>query len=173
MTASTTPNFANQGQEISDLATRIAWLEGRERVKELRAAYGWYAARGDRDGVAGLFHPDGAFELLYDGQRRRFEGRKAIRAFLETNMFPGMVFPLIHNDTIEIKGNVATGTCAMESRTKGTIAEKTSPFLGYYHDSAERRGDGRWLFTERRWFFYDPVFENSGLPLYQDAPRNR
>jgi len=132
----------------------------REAVRELRARYGWHAARGDYEGIVGLFAPDGLFELSYDGARRQLHGREAIRDFLAATMVPGIVFPMIHNDIVSVDGNEAYGTCAMESRSP----DGKGGFSGYYHDKARREGD-RWLFSERRWFFYVPMFERSGLGL--------
>lgn len=153
----------------SDLDQRIAALEAREQVKELRSSYAWYASRGQRDAVAALFAPHGVFELKAGGERIRLTGPQEIAAFLETSMWPDMVFPIIHNHIIDVDGDLAEGTCVMDARTKGINAEYfPDGFLGYYHDRAERQPDGRWLFTERRWFFYWPEFEDSGLPLRPD-----
>ncbi|WP_157215408.1 nuclear transport factor 2 family protein [Flavisphingomonas formosensis] len=135
-------------------------LLAREAVRELRARYGWHAARGDYEGIVGLFAPDGLFELTFDGARRALRGREEIRTFLQATMVPGMVFPMIHNDIVTVDGDEAHGSCAMESRSP----DGKGGFSGYYHDKA-RRYDGRWLFSERRWFFYVPVFERSGLGL--------
>jgi hypothetical protein len=107
-----------------------------------------------------LFTPDGIFECLYEGKRKRMHGQDEIRAFLRATMGPAMVFPLLHNEIVVVQGNNAYGTCAMESRSAdGKIA-----FAGYYHDKA-RLHEGQWRFSERRWFLYVPVFERSGLDL--------
>lgn len=135
-------------------------LRAREAVRELRARYGWHAARGDYECIVALFTPEGLFEVKHEGQRRQFRGRAAIRGFLNATMVPGMVFPMIHNDIVFIEGDSAYGTCAMESRSP----DGTGGFSGYYHDKV-RLHEGRWLFTERRWFFYSPEFERSGLAL--------
>jgi hypothetical protein len=147
-----------------DLATRIAVLEAREHVKELRARYAWFAARGQFEGIASLFAVDGVFEAFTGTARQRFSGQAAIREFLSRSMTSaGMVFPMIHNHIIEVRGDEAVGTCAMESRaTPG--GPYPNGFAGYYHDRA-RRVNGRWLFTERCWYLYNPVFERSGLNM--------
>jgi len=144
------------------LEERIAELEAREAIKELRARYGWCAAHGDFVGVANLFTPDGVFELTIDGQRRRLVGRDTINAFLTPTMKPVYVIPMIHNHIIRVDGDVAYGTCAMESRVAPNMDRG---FAGYYHDRARRTADG-WLFTDRRWFAYHPAFEDSGLDYY-------
>lgn len=149
-----------------ELEQRVAILEAREQIKELRASYGWHASRGHREGVANLFEPDGVFELKIEGERRRHVGREAILDLLNRSMWPDMVFPVLHNHIIDVRGDEARGSCVMEARTKARVAEAfPNGFLGYYHDYVRRQPDGRWLFAERRWFFYHPQFEDSGLPM--------
>jgi hypothetical protein len=143
------------------LEQRIAEIEAREEIKELRARYGWYAVRGQYAGIAGLFAPDGIFEFGTPSGRNRLVGREAISAALARLVTPSAVMPMLHNHTISIVGEEAHGTCAMESRVAPNYA---SGFVGYYHDKLHRFESG-WLFTERRWFLYAPVFEDSGLGL--------
>jgi hypothetical protein len=150
---SLTMSDRNESQMLRDLLAR-------EAVRELRARYGWHAARGDYEGIVSLFTPDGMFEVKYQGERRLLRGQDAIRTFLGATMVPRMVFPMIHNDLVTIEGDTAHGSCAMESRSP----DGTGGFSGYYHDKA-RLHEGRWLFTERRWFLYIPEFERSGLGL--------
>jgi SnoaL-like domain len=137
-------------------------LIARERIKELRASYGWHAARGDYESVVQLFAPDGIFEaLIFESERKVFRGHEEIRGFLKSSMFPGVVFPMIHNDITRVAGDEAWGTCAMEART---TLQQLPAFSGYYHDRA-RKLEGGWRFTERRFFRYLPHFERSGLDL--------
>jgi hypothetical protein len=144
----------------SDNSTLVHELMAREKVKELRALYGWHAARGDYEGIVQLFAPDGIFEaLIFESERKVYRGHDEIRGFLKQTMYPGVVFPMIHNDIIKVIGDEAVGTCAMESRTQ----QPNLPiFSGYYHDRARNIG-GRWMFKERRFFRYLPHFERSGL----------
>jgi hypothetical protein len=135
-------------------------LLARERIKELWALYGWHAARGDFESIVQLFAPSGVFEcLVFERERKTYRGHEEIRGFLKQSVFPGIVFPMIHNDIIRVKGGEAVASCAMESRTSHP---NLPMFAGYYHDRA-RLIDGRWLFTERRFFRYLPQFERSGL----------
>jgi hypothetical protein len=143
-----------------DTSALLHDLMTRERIKELRALYGWHAARGDYESVVQLFAPDGIFEaLIFEKERKVFLGHEEIRAFLKSSMLPGVVFPMIHNDITRVSGDEAWGTCAMEARTS---LPQLPAFSGYYHDRARKLG-GRWLFTERRFFRYLPQFERSGL----------
>lgn len=153
-----------------DTDRRLAVLEAREKVKELRATYAWHAARGQREGIANLFLPDGVFEVNNGEERVRMTGPAEILAFLEKTMWPDMIFPIIHMHVIETDGETATGTCVMEARTKGIPAERyPNGFLGYYHDRAVKIADGSWRWAERRWFTYWPEFEDSGLPIRAKA----
>jgi hypothetical protein len=102
------------------------------------------------------------FEVTIGGERRRLVGRALIDGFLTPTMKPVYVIPMIHNHIIRIEGDVAYGTCAMESRV---APNSEVGFAGYYHDRCRRTADG-WLFTERSWFAYHPVFEDSGLDYY-------
>lgn len=137
----------------------MADLEAREAVRELRARYGWHAARGEFDAVADLFTEDGVFEFSGLGERRSFDGRAAIRDMLGRTMTPRMVFPFIHNDIIAVDGDEAVGTCSMDTNIAPGYA---AGLIGYYHDRA-RRVAGVWRFSLRRWFLYHPTYEESGL----------
>ncbi|MGI4792601.1 MAG: nuclear transport factor 2 family protein [Janthinobacterium lividum] len=148
-----------QTEILARLEARLAVLEANEAVRELRARYAWHAARGDYDGIAALFAPDGAFEFTGLGERRTFVGRDAIRAMLSQTMTPQMVFPFIHNDIIKVDGDRAVSTCTMDTNIS---PGRDHGLIGYYHDDL-RRIDGVWLFERRRWFLYHPTFEESGL----------
>lgn len=137
----------------------MATLEAREAIRELRARYGWHAARGEYGMVAGLFTEDGVFEFTGLGSRQAFSGRDAILAMLARTMTPRMVFPFIHNDIIAVDGDEATGTCTMDTNIAPGHA---AGLIGYYHDRA-RRVDGLWRFSRRCWFLYHPTYEESGL----------
>jgi ketosteroid isomerase-like protein len=130
----------------------------------LRASYAWEAARGNHEGIVAHFERDGVFELLVDDRRKQLRGHDAIRAHLRATMRPQLVFPMIHNDIIRVEGGQAAGTCVMQTPiAAGESGRQLTSLLGYYHDLARRQPDGRWLFAERRWFLYSPVFEESGF----------
>ncbi len=100
-----------------NIEQRLDILESREQIKELRAIYGWHAARGDAQSIANLFTEDGVFECLAGGRKRiRSQGRNAIARFIAAgNTSPAFVLPMIHNDIIVIEGDNAHGSCAMEN----------------------------------------------------------
>jgi hypothetical protein len=123
--------------------------------------------------VVQLFAPDGIFELLAsDAHRKTYRGHDEIRVFLKESLIPGVLFPMIHNHIIEVDGDEAESTCAMEART---LLPHMPIFAGYYHDRLHDFG-GHWLFTERRFFLYLPQFERSGLDCLNRqqlaSPRN-
>jgi hypothetical protein len=78
----------------------------------------------------------------------------------------GKVVPLVTNHYVVVDGDVAKGTCAMESAA--SPAPGMSSILCYYLDKF-RRVDGRWLFSERRLFFYRPVLDAPGEGAYDVA----
>lgn len=145
-----------------DLPDRIRELEAREAIKELRAHYCWYATRADAESYAELFTADCVFEYKRDGERRRFEGRHAISEII-TAITPGTVTPVIGNHTIVLDGNEATGTCAARNTIRGDDGT-AQDVVGFYHDRF-RYEDGRWRFSERRWFTYSPEYEENEIAL--------
>lgn len=156
-----------EAKMANDIETRLAVLEAREVIKEQRARYGWRIARADYEGVASLFTPGGVYESLQEGERMRCEGREAILAMLRRMLKPRILYPMLHNHIIEVDGDRAWGSCAMEAR----LAPELGPgFAGYYHDRLERQGDGRWLFTERLWYLYVPAFEENPRDEYGNIP---
>ena len=106
------------------------------------------------------------FQVRHTIRPQQAGRREAISAALARLVTPSAVMPMLHNHTISIVGEEAHGTCAMKSRVAPNYA---SGFVGYYHDKLHRFESG-WLFTERRWFLYAPVFRGNrigpdGLPV--------
>ena len=132
---------------IAELEERIRVLEAREAIKEARANYARYATRGEFSKIADLFTVDGVFT---PPGHAGLQGREAIRAFL-SGMKPWQVAPLIHNEVIEIHGDEATGSCAMDMRFAPNYPDG---FLGYYTDRL-RKENGAWLFTARTYVFVE------------------
>lgn len=59
----------------------------RLKIQEAVAKYSWAWDSGDLDAYLNCYHPDGALEHPKpDGNPGRFEGREAIRAFLQANV---------------------------------------------------------------------------------------
>jgi hypothetical protein len=134
----------------------------RKAVSELRSKYCWYVSRGDYEKVTALYTADGIFDFAMDGKRVQAKGSDAVRECLARSTFPGVVFPLIHNEVTFIDSDdKAHGVCSMEAKC---TAPGLPIFSGYYHDWF-RRENGTWLFAERRFYRYFPDFERSGLDM--------
>lgn len=142
---------------ILSIEQRLDILESREQIKELRAQYAWHAARGKIKEVVALFTEDAIFESWAKDQRHFIRGRTELEALMMAADMkrPCTVVPLIHNDIIEIDGDHASGTCVMQTPVG---PDGTDGFTGYYHD-VMRREQGRWLFSERRFYLYLPFYE--------------
>jgi len=145
-----------------DPARLVVEVLAREHMKELRARYCWHVCRGDYRRIVELYTPDGIFEFEQNGKRHALKGTEALLEGLKTRIVRGQIFPNVHNHTIVMRGPTeAIGSCTMEAHT--TIAERP-PFAGYYHDFF-RLHKGTWLFAKRRYFYYWPDFQRSGLDM--------
>jgi|EndMetStandDraft_4_1072995.scaffolds.fasta_scaffold52053_3 uncharacterized protein (TIGR02246 family) len=143
----------------AELKARLDAIESREQIRELPAKYVWASARGNVPAMVELFTDDCDFESGPPEARMKLKGRQAVLDFL-TRMVPkpGSIIALIQNQTVELKGETATGTCAMFNPI---AAPQMSPFVGYYRDEF-RRVDGVWLFSARRFWNYAPKLDLSG-----------
>lgn len=141
-----------------DLLHRIATIEARQAISELRAAYCWYTVRGMRREVVDLFTENAVFEnTRSDKGAVRIEGREALFAYLAP-MRPARRVPLVMNEVIRVTGEVAEGTCAMQS-----LGE--DGFCGCYFDRFRKVG-GAWLFSLRQFSPYWPVYRPNEEPAH-------
>jgi hypothetical protein len=136
---------------MTDIERRLAAIEARIAISELRAKYCWYTTRGLRDEVVGLFTEDGIFQNSRNaaGTPLIVEGRAALREYF-SRMTPARRVPLVMNEVTHVTGDLAQGTCAMQS-----VGE--DGFCGHYVDEF-RKVDGTWLFAARRFYPYWPTF---------------
>jgi ketosteroid isomerase-like protein len=142
-----------------DLQARLDAVESREQIRELPAKYVWASARADVPAMMVLFTEDCAFEMGPAGARAKLKGRDAVNAVLSKAVTkPGGIIALIQNQTIEVNGDTATGTCVMHNPMAPAAA---GPFIGYYKDEF-RRENGKWLFSARRFWNYSPTLDLSG-----------
>jgi hypothetical protein len=142
------------------LEQRIKTLEAIQACEELRSKYCWYAVRGDAQSIGKLFSEDCSFERpaqTPDGERNWVHGRAALLEMQMAISKPLAVLPLAVNHVIDVQGDEATGTCAMQSALSPVMGGV--PIVCYYIDKFGVR-DGEWLFTQRRLFYYRPFFEN-------------
>lgn len=141
------------------LAQRVDALESDVAIKELRAKYCWYAARGDAARIVDLFTQNCRFEgpILENGRRDVKIGRDQLLPYLSQSIGkPGLVVPLIVNHVLSVRGDEATGTCAME--TAVSPLPGTPALLCFYYDEFKRI-DGRWYFSSRQLSFYRPEMQ--------------
>jgi hypothetical protein len=147
----------------TDLERRIDQLESYNAITELRSKYCWYAARGDVPPIVELFTEDLVFVSPADakGQRRTIRGRKELLPYFQAGIGkPGLVVPLIVNHVIEIDGDEAHGTCAMDSPiTPGPNGGPGGPASVFFYQDRFRRVEGRWLFSYRKLSLYHPVLQ--------------
>ncbi len=137
-----------------NIETRLAALEARVAISELRSRYCWHTVRGARAAVLALFTDDALFENSrndVDGPVV-VEGKAALREYF-MRMKPARRVPLVTNEVTTIEGDRAQGTCAMVS-----VGDES--FCGHYVDDF-RRVNGRWLFSRRQFFPYWPLFKPS------------
>jgi len=140
---------------MNTLESRIADLETRFAVSELRSTYCWYTARGDRRAVVELFAEDAVFENSRGASNEpvSVRGRDAIARHL-SGMRPGRRIPLVANEVTKIlREDRAEGTCVMTN-----LGE--DPFCGHYIDEFVKV-EGIWRFSLRRFFPYSPEFSPS------------
>jgi hypothetical protein len=136
---------------MQSLEMRIAALEARYAISELRSRYCWHTARGDREAVVSLFTPDGVFEnhRKAGGVPAVAVGHDQIRAYL-SQMAPGRRLPSVTNEVVHIEAGSAEGTCFMSS-----VGDE--PFCGHYIDSFQQH-EGKWFFSRRAFYPYWPIF---------------
>ena len=72
----------------SDLAARVRALEDREAIRDLIAAYGPAADRGDSAGAAALWQEEGRYDV---GGYGISQGRAAIAALMEGDTHQGLI----------------------------------------------------------------------------------
>jgi hypothetical protein len=133
------------------LEERLDALESRNACTDLVHAYA-RCIRSDRpDEVAELFTLEGTFEGRNGHPDQpeytvmfRDEGREGVRAHMLPNKGKTHPLPLIHNLSIIVDGDSATGNAVMEAQMYGADTK----VIGEYNDTF-RRVDGQWYFASR------------------------
>jgi hypothetical protein len=137
-------------------ADRLDALESRFACTDLVHAYA-RLIRSDRpESVAALFTADGTFEgrgghpddatytvMFHD------KGRAGVHAHMLPNKGKPHPVPLIHNLTIIVDGDSATGNCVMEAQIYGSDTK----VIGEYHDTFSRV-EGKWFFASRTYTIF-------------------
>lgn len=119
-------------------------LADREAIRELTHRYAHCVWMGDAAGAAALFAENGVMDT---GDRPPLRGRDAIEAEYR-RVFPHSgLQPFVHNHIIELDGDRARGTCALDLRA--TMGGESMIGSGYYEDEYVRE-KGQWRFLSRR-----------------------
>jgi hypothetical protein len=136
---------------MKDIETRLAEIEARIAISELRSKYCWYTVRGNRSDLLTLFTEDGIFQNARTAEEHpvTVTGKKELAEYFE-RIAPARRVPLATNEVITIDGGRAEGTCAM-------VSVGDDSFTGHYIDTFEKV-QGKWLFSARRFFPYWPVY---------------
>lgn len=139
---------------MNDIEKRLAAIESRFAISELRSKYCWYTTRGMREELLSLFTSDGVFEnSRSEGEAPNIvKGQEALNDYF-SRMRPARRIPLVVNEVITVNGDEAEGTCAM-------LGAGNEPFCGHYIDTFTRI-DGQWKFRVRRFFPYWPIYKPS------------
>jgi len=141
-------------EETGTIEERLHRLEAITEIKELTARYCLHVSRNEGEAIVDLFTDDGVLDGSTAGMGV-IRGRDELMAFYKASVTDGEEsLPFIHNHIIEVFGDQATGTCALEARFSRSGRSITA--AGYYHDTY-RRHDGRWRFAERKLFFHHAV----------------
>lgn len=139
---------------METIEERLHRLEAVAEIKELTARYCLHVSRKEGEAIVDLFTADGVLDGSTAGLGV-ISGRDALLSFYKRSVGDGEEsLPFIHNHIVEVSGNDASGTCALEARFSRDGRSVTA--AGYYHDTY-RREDGRWLFAERKLFFHHVV----------------
>lgn len=135
---------------------RLDAIEAKMAIADLVHSYARSIRHNKVEDIEGLFAPDSFFEVRgghpskpeFEVQNR-YDGARAIGEFMEQGKGQAHPVPLIHNLLIELDGERASGSCAMEGQVYGTEHK----MMGEYRDAFVRI-DGRWLFASRTFTMY-------------------
>ncbi|NIB38944.1 cytochrome P450 [Pseudomaricurvus alkylphenolicus] len=128
--------------------TAVDYLIAKDAIRDLAADYCHAVAVGDLDALLGLFSESARLDVKVESSDRQFgevSGKQAMREFYK-DMVAMAPKPYIHNHSITVNGDHATGKCSVEIR--GLPEAYTNPKGGYYEDEYVREGT-EWKFVSR------------------------
>ena len=129
-----------------DLEARIARIEDRTAISELRARYSFLVDQHRAEEAADLFTEDGEFH----GPIRSYVGREEHIKHYSSQVLSDM-WHFICNEIIEIEGDSATGQCYCEMPC---VFEGESYVCACSYDDVLAKQDGVWKFRKRTVTFY-------------------
>ena len=135
----------------ASIEQRLDGIESRLACMDLVHTYARLIRSDQPEGIAALFAEDGTFEGRNgDPDKPEFtrmfrdEGRAAVNAHMMPMKGKPHPVPLIHNLSIVVDGDAATGNCVMEAQIYGTQIKIKGEYIDHF-----RRVDGTWLFASR------------------------
>lgn len=147
-------NHSIKGRHMSDQVTRtleerIQRLEDIEEIKQLKARYFEYADGQDWDAYADEVLAE---DFVFDSDAGVIEGRDAVIAMVSTSLTGATTVHHGHMPRIEIDGDTATGTWAMEDYVTIPLPDGQSYIIrgyGHYHETYRRTPAG-WRIVSSR-----------------------
>ena len=137
---------------VAALESEVSELRAREALRALRFRYHECINEGRWNDIPALFAEDCELDFGYLG---RASGRDSVRRFFERGqqLLP-FVKQFIHNHTLEVDADRATGFAYLEAKS---VSEGTAYFVaGRYDDAYVRTGEG-WLFARMNFTPYFTV----------------
>jgi len=123
---------------------RLARLEAKDDIRELRASYCYHVDDRDGEAFASLFVDDAVLDF---GSAGVYRGREELREFVESVVPDHYAFivHMVHNPVIDVDGDAATGRWYFEA--PATTAGGTDVWIQGQYDDEYERVDGEWRFS--------------------------
>ena len=135
---------------MTSIEQRIQAIEDRTAIVELTARYCHLARTQDIEGLVDLFCEDGVMQA---GDLAA-QGQASLRTMYRDALAELGPMPCIHNHTVELDGDRATGCCSVEVRM--LRAGEAITAAGHYEDEYRRVGS-KWKFARRNLVIYHQV----------------
>jgi ketosteroid isomerase-like protein len=140
---------------VATIEERVQAIEDRNAIVELTARYCHMARTRNVEGIIDLFCEDGvmqAVNVVEKGHARLLPMYREALAELGP-------MPCVHNHTVELDGDDATGCCSVEIRMVQNGEAITA--AGHYEDTFRRVGS-EWKFARRNLVLYHQVPHTKG-----------
>ncbi len=135
---------------MTSLEVRIQAIEDRIAIVELTASYCHMARTGNAEGMVDLFCEDGVMEVGDNVEK----GRERLLAMYRETFAELLPIPCVHNHSVSLDGDDATGRCSVEVRMVRNGEAITA--AGHYEDIFRRVGP-EWKFAHRNLILYHQV----------------
>jgi ketosteroid isomerase-like protein len=135
---------------VNDLEVRIQAIEDRAAIVELTGQYCHMARTGNVEGIVDLFCEDGVMETGGTPEK----GRERLLTVYRDAFSVLHPLPCVHNHTVALDGDRATGCCSVEIRM--VMEGEAITAAGHYDDEFRRVGSD-WKFAHRNLTLYHQV----------------